>query len=122
LELLLRDLLFFLLEELVEHEGGHVEGLGEQLEHDLDIIEPVKEDGAHGGGDGAVEEEVGEDGGGLLELEDVGEDGREILGDELGVVVIVEVDVMDDGYSFNGIFVFSLSFLFKQFWFVCPQQ
>jgi len=81
LELLLRDLLSFLLEEAVQHEGGHVEGLGEQLEHDLNIIEPVKEDGPHGGGDGAVVKEVGEDGRRLLEVEDVGEDGREILGD-----------------------------------------
>jgi len=36
--------------------------------------------------------------------------------------MIVEVDVFDDGYSFNGIFIFTLSFLFEQFWLVCPQE
>ena len=45
-----------------------MEGHREQHEHDMHINEPIREDGSHRGGHGAVEEEVEEGGRGFLEV------------------------------------------------------
>ena len=55
-----------------------MEGHREQHEHDMHINEPIREDGPHRRGHGAVEEEVEEGGRGFLEVEDA----TEILGVE----------------------------------------